>query len=100
MDNVQHLLQMGIDNLFRAELYREIGDFEKAIQLLETLEVSNDKTDLHNQMIQQSYRQAQQHNRKVFVLYGDAKRNALTLDNYKETPYTPSQDDDTCNLPF
>ena len=51
-------------------------------------------------MIQQAYRQAQQHNRKVFVLYGNAKRKALTLDNYKEEPYTPSKDDDTCNLPF
>ena len=100
MNNVQDLLQMGIDNLFRAELYREIGDFEKAIQILETLEVTNDKKDLHNQMIQQAYRQAQQHNRKVFVLYGNAKRKALTLDNYKEEPYTPSKDDDTCNLPF
>lgn len=100
VNNVQDLLQMGIDNLFRAELYREIGDFDKAIQILETLEVTNDKTDLHNQMIQQAYRQAQQHNRKVFVLYGNAKRKALTLDNYKEEPYTPSKDDDTCNLPF
>jgi hypothetical protein len=100
MNNVQDLLQMGIDNLFRAELYREIGDFDKAIQILETLEVTNDKTDLHNQMIQQAYRQAQQHNRKIFVLYGNGKRKALTLDNYKEEPYTPSKDDDTCNLPF
>lgn len=100
MNNVQDLLQMGIDNLFRAELYREIGDFDKAIQILETLEVTNDKKDLHNQMIQQAYRQAQQHNRKIFVLYGNGKRKALTLDNYKEEPYTPSKDDDTCNLPF
>ena len=100
MNNVQHLLQMDIDNLFRAELYREIGDFEKAIQILETLEVTNDKKDLYNQMIQQTYRQAQQHNRKIFVLYGNGKRKALTLDNYKEEPYTPSKDDDTCNLPF
>ena len=92
---------MGIDNLFRAELYREIGDFEKAIQIFETLEVTNDKKDLYNQMIQQAYRQAQQHNRKVFVLYGNAKRNALTLDNYKEEPYTPSKDDEElCDLLF
>ena len=101
IDNVQHLIEMGIDDLFRAELYREIGDFEKAIQIFETLEVTNDKKDLHNQMIQQAYRQAQQHNRKVFVLYGNAKRNARTLDNYKEEPYTPSKDDEElCDLLF
>ena len=52
-------------------------------------------------MIQQAYRQAQQYNRKVFVLYGNAKRNALTLDNYKEEPYTPSKDDEElCDLLF
>ena len=101
VDNVHHLVQMDIDALLRAEFFREIGDFDNAIQILETLEVTNDKTDLHNQMIQQAYRQAKQHNRKVFVLYGDAKRNALTLDNYKEDPYTPSKDDEElCDLLF
>ena len=97
MNNVQHLLQMGIDNLFRAELYREIGDFEKAIQILQSLEIADNMRELQRQLLQQ----AQLHNRKVFALYGDIQRAVLTLDNYKEKTYTPSQeDDDTCNLPF
>ena len=90
VDNVHHLVQMDIDALLRAELYREIGDFEQAIQILQSLEVEDQMKGLQRQLL----RQAQQHNRKVFVLYGDAKRNALTLDNYKEEPYTPSKDDD------
>ena len=96
LDNVHHLLQMDINAMVRAELHREIGDFEQAIQILQSLEVEDNMKDFHNQLLQQ----AQLHNRKVFALYGDIQRAALTLDNYEETPYTPSQDDDTCNLPF
>lgn len=96
VDNVHHLVQMDIDALLRAELYREIGDFEQAIQILQSYEVADNLKDLQRQLLQQ----AQQHNRKVFVLYGDIQRSALTLDKYKEKPYTPSQDDDTCHLPF
>jgi hypothetical protein len=58
--------------------------------------VEDNMKDFHRQLLQQ----AQLQNRKVFALYGDIQRSALTLDNYEETPYTPSQDDDTCNLPF
>ena len=96
VDNVHHLVQMDIDALLRAELYREIGDFEQAIQILQSLEVEDNMKDFHSQLLQQ----AQLHNRKVFTLYGDIQRAALTLDNYEETPYTPSQDDDTCSFPF
>ncbi len=96
MDNIRHLLQMNIDTMFRAELYREIGDFEQAIQILQSLEVEDNMKDFHTQLLHQ----AQQQNRKVFALYGDIQRSALTLDNYKETPYTPSQDDDSRDLPF
>ena len=96
LDNVHHLLQMDINAMVRAELHREIGDFEQAIQILQSLEVEDNIKDFHSQLLQQ----AQLHNRKVFTLYGDIQRAALTLDNYEETPYTPSQDDDTCNLPF
>ncbi len=97
VDNVHHLVQMDIDALLRAELFREIGDFDKAILILQSHEVADNLKDLQHQLLQQ----AQQYNRKVFVLYGDAKRNALTLDNYKEDPYTPSKDDeDLCDLLF
>lgn len=96
VDNVHHLVQMDIDALLRAELYREIGDFEQAIQILQSHEVADNLKDLQRQLLQH----AQQHNRKVFALYGDIQRSALTLDKYKEQPYTPSQDDDMCNLPF
>ena len=96
VDNVHHLVQMDIDALLRAELYREIGDFEQAIQILQSHEVADNLKDLQRQLLQQS----QQHKRKVFALYGGIQRSALTLDKYKEKPYTPSQDDDTCNLPF
>jgi hypothetical protein len=96
MDNVHHLLQMDINAMVRAELHREIGDFEQAIQILQPLEVEDNMKDFHRQLLQQ----AQLQNRKVFALYGDIQRSALTLDNYKETPYTPSQDDDTCSFPF
>ena len=93
VDNVHHLVQMDIDALLRAELYREIGDFEQAIQILQSLEVEDQMKGLQRQLL----RQAQQHNRKVFVLYGNGKRKALTQDNYKDVPYTPSKDDDICN---
>ena len=98
LDNVHHLLQMDIDALLRAELYREIGDFEQAIQILQSHEVADNLKDLQRQLLQQ----AQQHNRKVFTLYGELERSPLTLNNYKEKPYTPSQDedDDPCDLPF
>ena len=96
LDNVHHLLQMDINAMVRAELYREIGDFEQAIQILQSLEVEDNIKDFHRQLLQQ----AQLHNRKVFALYGDIQRAALTLDNYEETPYTPSQDDDTYSFPF
>ena len=97
MDNIRHLLQMNIDTMASAELYREIGDFEQTIQILQSLEVKDNMKDFHSQLLQQ----AQQHNRKVFALYGDIQRSALTLDNYKETPYTPSRNnDDTCNIIF
>ena len=90
VDNVHHLVQMDIDALLRAELFREIGDFDKAIQILQSHEVADNLKDLQRQLLQQS----QQHNRKVFALYGDIQRSVLTLDKYKEKPYTPSQDDD------
>jgi hypothetical protein len=96
LDNVHHLLQMDINAMVRAELHREIGDFEQATQILQSLEVEDNIKDFHRQLLQQ----AQLHNRKVFTLYGDIQRAALTLDNYEETPYTPSQDDDTCNFRF
>ena len=97
VDNVHHLVQMDIDALLRAELFREIGDFEQAIQILQSHEVADNLKDLQRQLLQQ----AQQHNRKIFVLYGNGKRKALTLDNYKEEPYTPSKDDeDLCDLLF
>ena len=90
MDNIRHLLQMNIDTMLRAELYREIGDFEQAIQILQSLEVEDNMKEFHSQLLQQ----AQQHNRKVFALYGDGKRKVLTLTKYKEEPYTPSQNND------
>ena len=98
VDNVHHLVQMDIDALLRAELFREIGDFDKAIQILQSHEVADNLKDLQRQLLQQS----QQHNRKVFALYGDIQRSVLTLDKYKEKPYTPSQDDDadSRDLPF
>lgn len=98
VDNVHHLVQMDIDALLRAELFREIGDFDKAIQILQSHEVADNLKDLQRQLLQQ----AQQHNRKVFALYGDIQRSVLTLDKYKEKPYTPSQDDDddSRDLPF
>ena len=97
VDNVHHLVRMDIDSMFRAELYREIGDFEQAIQVLQSLEVADNIKDFYRQLLQQ----AQQHNRKVFVLYGDLPRFAITLDHYEETPYTPSQNnDEICDLPF
>ena len=98
LDNVHHLLQMDIDALLRTELYREISDFEQAIQILQSHEVADNLKDLQRQLLQQ----AQQHNRKVFTLYGELERSPLTLNNYKEKPYTPSQDedDDPCDLPF
>ena len=97
VDNVHHLVQMDIDALLRTELFREIGDFEQAIQILQSHEVADNLKDLQRQLLQQ----AQQHNRKIFVLYGNGKRKALTLDNYKEEPYTPSKDDeDLCDLLF
>ena len=98
MDNIQHLLQMDIDTLARAELYREMGNFEQAIQLLNSLEVADNMKSIHDQLLQQ----AQQHNRKVFVIYGDIQRNALTLDKYREETYTPSKydEEDSCHLPF
>jgi serine phosphatase RsbU (regulator of sigma subunit) len=98
MDNIQHLLQMNIDTLVRAELYREMGDFEQAIQILNSLEVADNMKSIHSQLLQQ----AQQHNRKVFVIYGEIQRNALTLDKYREETYTPSKydEEDSCHLPF
>ena len=97
VDNVHHLVQMDIDAILRAELFREIGDFDKAIQILQSHEVADNLKDLQRQLLQQ----AQQHNRKVFALYGDIQRSALTLDNYKEEPYMPSKDDDDPrDLPF
>lgn len=98
MDNIQHLLQMNIDTLVRAELYREMGDFEQAIQILNSLEVVDNMKSIHSQLLQQ----AQQHNRKVFVIYGEIQRNALTLDKYREETYTPSKydEEDSCHLPF
>ena len=97
VDNVHHLVQMDIDALLRAELFREIGDFEQAIQILQSHEVADNLKDLQHQLLQQ----AQQLNLKVFALYGDIQRSALTLDNYKEEPYTPSKDDDDSrDLPF
>lgn len=97
VDNVHHLVQMDIDAFLRAELFREIGDFDQAIQLLQSLEVEDRMKDLQRQLLNK----AQQHNRKVFALYGDIQRSALTLDHYKEVPYTPSQNnDETCDLPF
>lgn len=90
MDNIRHLLQMNIDTMLRAELYREIGDFEQAIQILQSLELEDNMKEFHSQLLQQ----AQQHNRKVFALYGDGKRKVLTLTKYKEEPYTPSQNND------
>ena len=98
MDNVQHLLQMNLDTLFRAELHREIGDFEQAIQLFEALNVADDIKTIHGELL----KQAQLHNRKVIVLYGNAQLQVLTLDNYTESTYTPPQidEDDGPNLPF
>ena len=61
-----------------------------AIQFLKSLEVTEETKGLYRKTLQQ----AKQHNRKVFVLYGKAPRSALTLDDYQEEPYTPSQDDD------
>ena len=98
VDNVHHLVQMDIDAILRAELFREIGDFDKAIQILQSHEVADNLKDLQRQLLQK----AQQHNRKVFTLYGELERSPLTLNNYKEKPYTPSQDDDadSRDLPF
>ena len=90
VDNVHHLVQMDIEDLLKAELYREIGEFELAIQFLKSLEVTEETKELYHKILQQ----AKQHNRKVFVLYGKIPRSALTLDDYQEEPYTPSQDDD------
>lgn len=89
VDNVHHLVQMDIEDLLKAELYREIGEFELAIQFLKSLEVTEETKELYRKILEQ----AKQHNRKVFVLYGKAPRSALTLDDYLEEPYTPSQDD-------
>ena len=97
LDNVHHLLQMDINAMVRAELHREIGDFEQAIQILQSLEVEDNMKDFHSQLLQQ----AQLHNRKVFALYGDIQRAALTLDNYEEKPYRSSRNnDDTYNFSF
>ena len=90
VDNVHHLVQMDLEDLLKAELYREIGEFELAIQFLKSLEVTEETKELYRKILQQ----AKQHNRKVFVLYGKIPRSALTLDDYQEEPYTPSQDDD------
>ena len=83
LDNVYHLLQMELDTMFRAELLREIGEFEQAIQLLESLEVKDEMKDIHSKLLAQ----AQLHNRKVIVMYGEIERHALTLYNYKEESY-------------
>lgn len=90
MDNVQHLLQMNLDTLFRAELHREIGDFEQAIQLFEAIEVEEELKDIHGELL----KQAQLHNRKVFALYGREQRHALMLDDYKEESYTPPTEEE------
>ena len=81
---------MDLEDLLKAELYREIGEFELAIQFLKSLEVTEETKELYRKILQQT----KQHNRKVFVLYGKIPRSALTLDDYQEEPYTPSQDDD------
>lgn len=97
MDNVQHLLQMNLDTLFSAELHREIGDFEQAIQLFEAIEVEEELKDIHGELL----KQAQHHNRKVFALYGNERRRAITLDKYKEESYTPPTEEKSArDFPF
>ena len=99
MDNVQHLLAMMDTNpLMSSELYREIGEFDKCIQILTTCQLDEAMQGFKNQILAE----AQKQNRSVIVLYGDVQRRAITLDNYRETTYQPQprDEDDKPDLPF
>ena len=98
IDNVQHLLAMDICPLMNAELYREIGQFEECIKILMSDQIDDELQGFRDQILAA----AKKHNRKVIALYGEAQRQAITLDNYHETTYTPPQidEDDKPDLPF
>ena len=74
LDNVQHLIPLMSDVLVKAELYREIGDFKKCIELLSTIQQTPALQNIKEMFLEEANRQ----NRKVFVLYGNANRYPIT----------------------
>lgn len=72
--NVQHLIPLMSDVLVQAELYREIGEFQKCIELLNSMQITPDLQNIKEMFLKESKR----HNRKVFTLYGEAVRTAIT----------------------
>lgn len=80
VDNVQRLLTMDLDTLFRAELHREICEYDRCIQLLE----ANENTDAYLDLILNA---ARNQNRQVIRLTGNRKREPICLANGEDCCY-------------
>lgn len=77
--NVRNLLLLVQEDLLKAELHREIGEYTEAMKILESLKVSMELLPVQEMFKEHTRRQ----DRKLFVIYGDGKRKIITLKNYK-----------------
>ena len=77
--NCEALINLGVDVQTEAELYRELGLFDRALKTIMKLEVKNEDDELFRKPFMEKLTNR---DRKVFVIVGDAKRHELTLDAY------------------
>jgi len=72
--NADRILEIINDDILKVEIYREQEEFEQASALLTQVTDAPETTEIINKLRDL----IEKKNRKVFVIYGDAKRVAVT----------------------
>ena len=86
--NILRLIPLSQDMMLRAELYREIGDFDKC---LSTLTYIHPHSEFEKMIVSKIREHCMQEDTKVFVLVGGCERTAVTCAD-DEPPYNPDKD--------
>lgn len=101
INNVKALIAINSDNrLFCAELYREIGEFDKCLDILNS--IKKESAPIHNHLVVDILiEKAQNRDAKVFaLLHGTNKeiRGSLVEEDETQYIYDPCDDPEACSI--
>lgn len=87
-ENILRLIPLCQDNMLKAELYREIGDFKMCISILPA---GSTLSDFLRNLADDIRKRCMERDAKVFVVNGKGKRNPVLCADDEE-PYDPEED--------